>query len=139
MGLPTLKIHIKTNQHPSLRFPSHADDVFFFTNWEDLTFTNPGICFWASIVDTVLIGHFIVGNGCLMGFSVLLLGSWFVVCRFIWAIPGYVALLVAGETVPCLVLFFHIFWGCGSCSSSGSVSVCQMVSVGSHVHGIWIE
>ena len=139
MGLPSLKIRFRTNQHPSLHFPSHVDDVFFALNWEDLTCTNPGDCFWASIVDIILISSLIVCDGCLTGFSILLLGRGFVVRGFIWAIPCDVALLVAGETVPCLALFFHVFWGCGACSSFGSISVCRTISVCLCIHGIWIE
>ena len=138
-GLPSLKICLRTNQHPGFRFPGHTDDIFFLLDWEDLTFANPGVCFWASIVNFVFIRSFTICDGCLVDFSFLLWGSGFV-HRFIQAILGDVALFVAGETVPFFAKLFHIFWGCGTSSSLGStVSIHRTVPISSCVHGVWIR
>ena len=68
MGLPSLKIHLRTNQHSSSSFPSLTNDVFFFADQENPTFANPGVCFWASIVGFP-IRSFFVFDGSLAGFS----------------------------------------------------------------------
>ena len=142
MGLPSLKIHIRTNHHSCLSLPSLTNNIFFLTGWENLTFANPGVYFRASIIG-FCVRSFFVFYGSLAGFSFLLL-KWgfvgFVVCGFIRAIPRDVTLFVASETAAFCVLLIHIFWGCGASPSLGSaVLICQTVPISSRIHSVWIR
>ena len=54
------------------------NDIFLLTDWEGLTFMDPGVCFWASIVSAFFIRSFFIFYGGLVGSSFLLLGRGFV-------------------------------------------------------------
>ena len=142
-GLPSLKIHLRTNQHPCFSFPCLTNNGFLAFCFESLTFTDPSIDNRVSVINVFLIRSFFVFNGSLVGFSFLLLERGcvgFSVCRFIWAIPRDVTLFVAGESAAFCAPLIHIFWGCGASPSLGSaVSICRTVPISSHIHCIWIR
>ena len=141
MGLPSLKIHFRTNQHSCFSLPCLTNDSFLIFSFEGLTFTDPSGDFGVSVVSTFFIRSFFYNSG-LVGFSFLLL-EWglvgFVVCGFIRAIPKDVTLFVTGETAAFCVPLINILWGCGASPSLGlAVSICRTVPICPHVHSIWI-